>query len=77
MFSDRTNWKLAQNRFTTALDELRASGTKILDLTISNPTRAGLHFDERAILGALASPLALDYDPQSKGLREEIGRAHV
>jgi len=28
-----------------------------------------LHFDEQAILGALASPLALDYDPQSKGLR--------
>jgi aspartate/methionine/tyrosine aminotransferase len=70
MFSDRTNWKLAQNRFTTALDELRASGTKILDLTVSNPTRAGLHFEEQAILGALASPLGLDYDPQSKGLRE-------
>ena len=70
MFSDRTNWKLAQNRFTTAVDKLRASGTKILDLTVSNPTRAGLHFDEQAILGALASPLALDYDPQSKGLRE-------
>ncbi len=69
MFSDRTNWKLAQNRFTTAVDEVRASGTKILDLTVSNPTRAGLHFDEQAILGALASPLALDYDPQSKGLR--------
>jgi alanine-synthesizing transaminase len=70
MFSDRSNWKLAQNRFTTALDEVRASGTKTLDLTVSNPTRAGLHFDEQAILGALASPLALDYDPQSKGLRE-------
>jgi len=70
MFSDRTNWKLAQNRFTTAVDELRASGTKILDLTVSNPTRAGFRFDEQAILGALASPLALDYDPQSKGLRE-------
>ena len=69
MFSDRTNWKLAQNRFTTAVDEVRASGTKILDLTVSNPTRAGLHFDEQVILGALASPLALDYDPQSKGLR--------
>ncbi len=68
MFSDRTNWKLAQNRFTVALEEVRASGAKILDLTVSNPTRAGLHYDEAAILGALASPLALDYDPQSKGL---------
>ncbi len=59
-----------RNRFTIALEEVRASGAKVLDLTVSNPTRAGLHFDEQAILGALASPRALDYDPQSKGLRE-------
>jgi alanine-synthesizing transaminase len=70
MFSDRTNWKLAQNRFTVALEEVRAGGANILDLTVSNPTRVGLHYDESAILGALASPQALDYDPQSKGLRE-------
>jgi len=69
MFSDRTNWKLGQNRFTQALEEVRASGVKVLDLTVSNPTRAGLRYDEAAILGALASPRALDYDPQSKGLR--------
>jgi alanine-synthesizing transaminase len=70
MFSDRTNWKLAQNRFTVALEEVRAEGATVLDLTVSNPTRAGLHYDEKAILGALASPHALDYDPQSKGLHE-------
>jgi len=68
MFSERTNWKLARNRFTKALEEVRAGGTKILDLTVSNPTRAGLRYDEAAILRALASPRALDYDPQSKGL---------
>ncbi len=70
MFSDRTNWRLAQNRFTVALEEVRASGARILDLTVSNPTRAGLHYDAAAILGALSSPRALDYDPQSKGLLE-------
>jgi len=70
MFSERTNWKLVENRFTRALGQVRASGAKVLDLTVSNPTRAGLHYDEQAILGALASPRALDYDPQSKGLRE-------
>ena len=69
-FSDRTNWKLAQNRFTEAVEEERARGARVLDLTVSNPTRAGLHYDERAILGALSSPRALDYDPQSKGLHE-------
>ena len=70
MFSERTNWKLAQNRFTKALEEVRARGAKVLDLTVSNPTRAGLRYEEQAILGALASPRALDYDPQSKGLRQ-------
>ena len=68
MFSDRTNWKLAHNRFTQALDEVRAAGADVLDLALSNPTRAGLQYDERAILGALASRQALDYDPQPKGL---------
>jgi alanine-synthesizing transaminase len=69
MFSDRTNWKLAHNRFTQALEEVRAAGAKILDLTLSNPTRAGLQYDEPAILDALATGRALDYDPQPKGLR--------
>jgi alanine-synthesizing transaminase len=68
MFSERTNWKLATNRFTQAVEEVRARGVRVLDLTISNPTRAGLRYDAPAILAALASPQALDYDPQSKGL---------
>src|SRR5580658_10693809 len=49
MFSERTNWKLAQNGFTQALEEVRAGGAEILDLTISNPTRAGLRYDELVI----------------------------
>ncbi len=69
MFSERTNWKLAQNGFTQAVEEVRAGGAKLLDLTVSNPTRAGLRYDERAILAALSSERGMDYDPQSKGLR--------
>lgn len=68
MFSERTNWTLAQNRFTQAVVEVRASGAEILDLSASNPTRVGLQFDSAAILHALSSPHALDYDPQPKGL---------
>jgi aspartate/methionine/tyrosine aminotransferase len=70
MFSDRTNWQLTRNRLTDALEAARASGTNILDLTVSNPTRTGLRYDEAAILGALSSPQAIDYDPQPKGLRQ-------
>jgi alanine-synthesizing transaminase len=68
MFSDRTNWKLTRNRLTEALEEARANGARVLDLTISNPTRAGLHYDESEILQSLASPRSMDYDPQPKGL---------
>jgi alanine-synthesizing transaminase len=68
MFSDRTNWKLTRNCLTEALEEVRESGGRVLDLTISNPTRAGLRYDEPVILQSLASPHAMDYDPQPKGL---------
>jgi alanine-synthesizing transaminase len=68
MFSDRTNWKLTRNRLTEALDDVRSSGARVLDLTISNPTRAGLRYDQPRILQSLASPHSLDYDPLPKGL---------
>jgi alanine-synthesizing transaminase len=68
MFSKRTEWKLAPNRFTQAQGELRAAGMDVLDLSVSNPTRAGLHYDDEAILQALVQPEAMDYDPQPKGL---------
>jgi alanine-synthesizing transaminase len=68
MFSHRTDWKLTPNRFTQAQHELRAAGREVLDLTISNPTRAELHYDSEAILQALVNPNAMDYDPQPKGL---------
>ena len=69
MFSHRTDWKLSPNRFTQAQQELRAAGREVLDLTISNPTRADLHYDPETILQALVNPEAMDYDPQPKGLR--------
>ena len=68
MFSHRTDWKLAPNRFTQAQQELRAGGQEIIDLTVSNPTRAELHYDEEAIMQALIQPDALDYDPDPKGM---------
>jgi aspartate/methionine/tyrosine aminotransferase len=68
MFSNRTDWKLTRNPLTEALEEVRASGVRVLDLTLSNPTRSGLVYDELRILQALASPQAMDYDPQPKGM---------
>jgi aspartate/methionine/tyrosine aminotransferase len=68
MFSKRTEWILTPNRFTQALANQRAAGMEVLDLSVSNPTRAGLAYDEEAILQALVRPEALDYDPQPKGM---------
>src|SRR5579872_4822409 len=68
MFSARTNWKLTRNRLTEAIDEARRSGAQVLDLTVSNPTRVGLKYDDPRILQSLGSPAAMDYDPQPKGL---------
>lgn len=75
MFSNRTNWKLSHNRLTEALEEAKANDAQIIDLTLSNPTRAGLLYDEDKILSSLAWPYSLDYDPQPRGL--PVARAAV
>src|SRR6266853_2239314 len=68
MFSQRTNWQLNPNALTRAIAEARASGKTILDLTISNPTEAGIRPDTNAVLAALSNPEAMHYDPQPRGL---------
>lgn len=68
MFARRTDWKLQENSYTHALRLRRQSGKPILDLTASNPTVCGFHYDEAAILAALQSPAALEYDPDPKGI---------
>lgn len=68
MFSRRTDWTLTPNRFTQVQRELSSAGREVLDLTVSNPVRAGLRYDADAILNALKNPKTMDYDPQPKGL---------
>jgi alanine-synthesizing transaminase len=70
MFSQRTNWRLSPNALTRAIEEARASGQQILDLTVSNPTEAGVRPDAEIVLAALANPEAMHYDPQPRGLLE-------
>ena len=69
MFSRRTDWELTPNRLTQVQHELQNAGREVLDLTVSNPTRADLHYDSEDILHTLANSKAMDYDPQPKGLR--------
>ena len=69
MFSSRLDWNLLVNPLSRLLDEKRAAGARILDLTESNPTAAGLSYPGETILAALADPKALRYEPAPAGLR--------
>ncbi len=65
-FSKRTGWNTEESELARA-HRLRAeAGLPIADMTASNPTRCGLDYGE-GLLGALADPRALDYDPQPLG----------
>ncbi|HEY7334282.1 MAG TPA: pyridoxal phosphate-dependent aminotransferase [Bryobacteraceae bacterium] len=68
MFSRRLNWEASPNPISRLLEEKRRAGARVLDLTESNPTRAGLSYPEEAILGALADPASLRYEPNPRGL---------
>ncbi len=68
MFSSRSGIDRQPNALSLALDQARASGRTIRDLTLSNPTRAGLPYASEAILAALTQPEALRYEPEPFGL---------
>ncbi len=70
MFSQRTNWRRSPNALTRAVEEARTSRQQILDLTVSNPTEAGILPDPNAVLAALVDAKAMHYNPQPRGLLE-------
>jgi aspartate/methionine/tyrosine aminotransferase len=67
MFSTRTRWDLRPNRLSHLLAAKHAAGVRVLDLTESNPTRAGIPYPED-LLAALARPEGRTYEPAAFGL---------
>jgi alanine-synthesizing transaminase len=67
MFSERLPAVLGVNRLAAAVAARRAAGAAILDLTESNPTRAGLTYPHE-LLAALGDPRGLRYEPDPFGL---------
>jgi aspartate/methionine/tyrosine aminotransferase len=67
MFSSRLRQSAGRNPLAIALDRRRAQGLPTIDLTLSNPTRAGLAYPG-GLLGAMAQDAALRYDPEPFGL---------
>src|SRR5215831_6563913 len=68
MFASRTDWSQTPNRLSALIDERRAKGLPIVDLTESNPTRCGFVVDVERALAALANPRSLTYEPDPRGL---------
>jgi aspartate/methionine/tyrosine aminotransferase len=78
-FSKRSAFESSPNELAVALDAKRARGEAVIDLTESNPTRAGVPYDEHAITEALADARAMRYEPEPFGLpsaRETIARMY-
>jgi aspartate/methionine/tyrosine aminotransferase len=67
MFSSRLPGSLSTNKLSISLERLRASGRPILDLTESNPTKAGFGYP-LDLLAPLAHARGLVYDPHPLGL---------
>jgi alanine-synthesizing transaminase len=66
MFSRRTAWDLARNRYTEALEDHKSAGRELLDLTASNPTTVGLAY-RRDLLESLTHRESLTYRPVAQG----------
>ena len=70
MFSDRGTWDISPNRLSRLLEKKKAGCEIVFDLTESNPTRAGFHYEDDKILSALAQPRAMVYEPDPRGLAD-------
>ena len=68
MFSSRLKWQSPRNSLSILLEQKRRSGVRVLDLTESNPTRAGFDYPAERILTALSDPRSLLYEPDPRGL---------
>lgn len=75
----RTDFGEESHALTEAIAARRQSGGRVLDLTVSNPTRCGFDYDASAILQPLASLESLHYDADPLGMRtarESISRLY-
>jgi aspartate/methionine/tyrosine aminotransferase len=67
VFSSRVPGDREPNRLARALASARRAGS-LIDLTVSNPTRAGIPYPADLLAG-LGDPASLDYAPSPFGLR--------
>jgi aspartate/methionine/tyrosine aminotransferase len=68
MLSKRADWSAETNALTHARERLARDGAELLDLTQSNPTRAGLDYPLEAIADAIGRGARAAYAPEPLGL---------
>ncbi|HJT18467.1 MAG TPA: pyridoxal phosphate-dependent aminotransferase [Thermoanaerobaculia bacterium] len=76
-FSRRTNWNPKSNRIAVARQE---RGDALIDLTESNPTRAGIDYPLDELSETLARAARASYTPDPRGLasaREALGGGDI
>lgn len=79
IFSNRVQDNLARNRLAIAVERARAEGRAFIDVTDSNPTRAGFEYPAD-LLAPLAHPRGFIYKPEPLGVeaaREAVAREYA
>lgn len=79
MFSSRVPAELYPNTVAAAVERMRLAGHGFDDLTVSNPTDAGIDYPPD-LLACLADPRALQHEPQPFGLlsaREAVAAEYL
>jgi aspartate/methionine/tyrosine aminotransferase len=77
-FSRRLPWEHPQNRLTRAVAERAAQGLPVIDLTGTNPMRAGIPYPEEELEELLRRGGATAYQPDPRGIpaaREALAAA--
>jgi hypothetical protein len=80
MFSTRTRWDLSENTFGRELARARAEGRPLVDLSESNPTRAGLTEGAEQLVALLGHPRGVAYAPIALGhavARDAVARYYA
>ncbi len=67
-FARRTAFDAEASGLHAAARQLRQAGTHLLDLTVTNPTRCGFHYEDRALLEAMCDPAVLRYEADAFGM---------
>ena len=66
-YSRRFKWEVRPNALALARTAVAASGRRLVDLTVSNPTKAGIPYPDDLLAG-LSDARALQYEPHAAGL---------